>query len=318
MAQTETHMVRDVTGKLYDMHILKQLHYLYEHYLDIRETNYLRDFSMLETLEIFNPKYIIRDLLKIYMRNVTDIACQPDLLQKYIFKFHEEDMDVRTFEISNNMMLRHDITTLCFLYHISYKREFDQCETMQILKSLMFNKYGIALDGTEKKDNTDPTQKQKKFLLLEIAFSFPSITWNIIRDFGMWTKFFDKFSDFDLPKIIFIPMIFSLLPQLKEQPPLAILLAIVLRTNEFRDSEINKKWSLREICNDIDISLSYKNKLFPERLKLELCKKWQIIMIEKGIYKYNPNFEAHRQKAKDIIAKMKPDDPNLELILSKL
>lgn len=303
------HIIRDVTGKPCDMNLLRLLYNLYDQYLDIRETNYLQDFSMLDTLETFNPKYIIRDMLQIYMRNVIDISEKSNLLQKLTFTFCEEGKDVCQFEFSNNMMLRNDITTLCFLYHISYKGDFEQCDTMQILKSLMFNKYGIRF----KTDDTESIQEQNKFTLLDIAFSFPSITWNIACNHGLWTKYFDKFSDFELPKIIFIPMIFPLLPQLNEQPPLAILLFIILRINEFRGTE---RLSLRTICNDI--SLSYMHKLFPERLKLELCRKWQIVTIEKDIYKYTPCFAAYRQKAKDIIAKMKPNDPDLELILFKL
>lgn len=303
------HIIRDVTGKFCDINVLRLLYNLYDQYLDVRETNYLRDFSMLDTLETFNPKYIIRDVLEIYMRNVIDIFHKSDLLEKLTFTFRGEGEDVCKFEFCNNMMLRHDITTLCFLYHILYKRDFDECETVQILKSLMFNKYGICF----KADDTESIQKQNKITLFDIAFSFPSITWGITCNLELWTKYFDLFSDFELPKIIFIPMIFPLLPQLKERPPLAILLFIVLRLNEFRGI---KSLSLRTICNDI--SLFDMQTLFPERLKLELCKKWQIVTIEKDTYKYTPCFAAYRQKAKDIIAKMKSDDPDLEFILFNL
>lgn len=291
------------------MDVLRLLYNLYAQYLDIRETNYLRDFSMLDTSETFNPKYIIRDTLETYRRCLNDISHKSELLQKLTFTFREEGKDLCKFEFSNNMMLRDDITTLCFLYHVSYKRDFDQCETVQILRSLMFDKYGICIERRA----DDKEQEQNNITLLDIAFSFPSITWSIACNFGLWTKFFDKFSDFDLPKMIFVPMILPLLPQLKERPPLAIFLFIMLRINEFCGTE---RLSLQTICNDI--VRSYKRKLFPERLKLELCRKWQIVTIEKDICKYAPCFAAYRQKAKDIIAKMKPDDPELEFILFEL
>lgn len=300
-------MVRNVTGKPCDMNVLRQLHNAYIRYVDIRETNYLLDFSKLKTLETFNPKYVIKNVLEIYKRNMIDISRKPDLLQKISFTFREEE-DVCKFEFSDNMLVTNDITTLCFLYHISYKRDFDECETVQVLKSLMFNKYEICLERTTKSG-----QKQDQLTLLDVAFSFPSITWDMACNLGMWTKFFDKFSDLELPKIIFIPMFFALLPQLKERPPLAILLLIILRTNEIMGGT---EKSLRTICNDI--SLAYEHRLFPERLKLDLCKKWQIVRIENDIYKYTPCFAAHREKAKDIIAKMKSDDPDLKLILIEL
>ncbi|XP_070531456.1 uncharacterized protein [Cardiocondyla obscurior] len=285
-----THVIRNITGKLVD----------------------IQDFSTLGASGTISTNYVIQKLLQIYVRNVALIHCHPDLIQKFTFTMHEEGKAKWTFEYSNDMMLNHDIITMCYFYYITYKSyELSQCESVKLLKPLLLDKYDVySIDEA----NMLFFQGKTVISLLDIAFSFPSVTWDVACNLNFWTGFFDYVSDFDLPKqALIIPFIFPLLPKLEERPPLAVLLALSLKTVEFRKTTAPL---LRKILNDITIHFEYK--MYPQRLKLELCEKWQIITRDKGVHKYAPCFTMFRHKAKDIIATMKSDDPDLELILSLL
>jgi len=306
-------IVRNITGKLQDISALRDLDHFRKQFSSVRETAYLKDFAALKTFDkISNPKYIIRDTLITYLRNVCDIYKQSDLLQVLIFTFYD-DGALYTFEYSNNMMFSDDITILCFLYvTLHYPCKY---ETMQVLMSLMKNKYGIHIEG--KMDNTESTQEHNRITLADIAFSYPSIAWSMSIKMGLYSKLFRKFSDFNIPKAFCLPTIGHVLPILNEEPPFAILLLIALKTLEYNKFDIEST-SLYTVFSDIYMSLVCT--LFPQRLKLELCKKWQIVTTDerKKRYKYVPCFKAYHQEAKNMIAKMKPNDLGLESILSRL
>jgi len=308
----------DITKMSYDRAILRKLNYFCKTYSSVRETAYLKDFVALKTCDnIVNPKYVIRDTLITYLRNVCDIYKQPDLLQIFLFVFSKDDgkNTLYKYEYSNNMMFSDDITILCFLYYLSKDRNNDESETKQRLMSLMKNKYGIHIEG--KMDNTESTQEHNRITLADIAFSYPSIAWSMSIKMGLYSKLFRKFSDFNIPKAFCLPTIGHVLPILNEEPPFAILLLIALKTLEYNKFDIEST-SLYTVFSDIYMSLVCT--LFPQRLKLELCKKWQIVTTDerKKRYKYVPCFKAYHQEAKNMIAKMKPNDLGLESILSRL
>jgi len=308
--------VRDITQMSYDIAIFHKLNYFCKMYSSVRETAYLKDFVALKTCDnIVNPKYVIRDTLITYLRSVCDIYKQPNLLQIFIFVFFNDHNILCQYEYSNNMMFSDDITILCFLYYLSKDRINNESETKQVLMSLMKNKYGIHIE--KKMDNTESTQEHNRITLADIAFSYPSIAWSMSIQMGLYSKLFRRFSDFNIPKEFYLPTIGHVLPILNEEPPFAILLLIALKTMKYNKFNI-KGISLYTVFSDIYMSLV--RTLFPQRLKLELCKKWQIVIIDekKKRYKYVPCFKAYHQKAKNMIAKMKPNDLGLESILSRL
>jgi len=305
-------VMRDVTRKLEDIKILRDLDRFRKQFLYIPETAYLKDFAALKTFDIIlNPKYIIRDMLIIYLRCVCDIYEQPDLLQVHIFTFYD-DNEVYTFEYSNNMMFRDDITILCFLYvTLHYPCKY---ETMQVLMSLMKNKYGIQTEEQANRINVQFTKENSqanKLTLCNVAHSYPSVFFDISLKMG-YDKFYRKIEiyGFYLPEAFFLPSILLVLPTLNQPPPFAILLLnrlileIGITENLYTHFAYIYMYSM---CS-----------IYPQRLKLELCRKWRIVMKRKNMYKYVPCFAAYRQKAKDMIAEMKSNDPDLASILSRL
>jgi len=307
-------IVRDVTGKLRDISVLRDLDHFRKQFSSVRETAYLKDFAALKTFDaISNPKYIIRDTLITYLRNVCDIYKQSDLLQVLIFTFYDDEA-LYTFEYSNNMMFNDDITILCFLHYKSYD-SYSKCDTIEALISLMKNKYGIR---ERKVDNTESTQNCNNITLQTIVGSYPSISFDMAIKMGIG----DKFSHvFDLPKTFLLHNTIWILPILDQPPPFAILMFVALKL-------VYNKTNIPLYSLFAKLYMCSKRLIFPQRFKLELCLKWQIVvkrkkmckeMYEKKcLYEYAPCFLTYRQKAKDMIAEMKSNDPDLASILSRL
>jgi len=297
-------IVRNITGKLQDISALRDLDHFRKQFSSVRETAYLKDFAALKTFDkISNPKYIIRDTLITYLRNVCDIYKQSDLLQVLIFTFYD-DGALYTFEYSNNMMFSDDITILCFLYYKSYD-PYSKCDTIEALISLMKNKYEIR---EREVDNTESTRNHNKITLQTVALSYPSISFDMAIKMGICNRLSRVF---DVPKTFLLPEIICILPTLNQAPPFAILMFVALKSrfNETRIS-LYSLFAYFYMCS--------KRSIFPQRFKLELCKKWQIVVKRKNMYKYAPCFLTYRQKAKDMIAEIRSNDPSLASVLSQL
>lgn len=300
-------VIRNVTEKPHDIRILHFLNDFRKQFSSIRETAYLKDFAKLKTFKGHNPKYTIRDTLIIYLRSVCDIYKQPNLLQLITFTYHD-DHGVHVYKYSNYMMFSDDITIICFIYYMLKKFTYEKCETLQYLKSLMINKYEIDIEQEK-----DIESSKNKVTLCNIALSYPSIAFEIIFKM-IRSKILHVFHNF-LPEVIFFPPIVSLLPVLDEAPPFAIIMLTKLKiaiSNGFDITTIKLNLLFNSIYE------SYKSEIFPEDLKLELCKKWQVVEEKNNTYKYNPSFEKHRQTIKDTIADMIQNHPDLEALLSRL
>lgn len=305
--------IQDVSGNLWDIAMLFYLEYIRKKHSNIRETAYLKDFATLKTFDnAINPKYIIRDTLLIYLRNVCDIYKKSDLLQECVFKFSYKN-EKYCFEYSNNMMFSDDIAIMCLLYYVKRIKNSIKSKIVQVLMSFMKNKYGIY--DKRNMDDTESTQEQNKISLYDIIFSYPSISWEIMMDNLYYFKLFKKFNDFNIPKVLLLRYNIPLLPKLNQAPPLAVLLLIELRTIKHLGGDITTI-SLYTILAKIYILLM--RQVFPQCLKLELCEKWQIVEKRKKVYKYASCFATYRQKAKDMIAEMKPDDSGLKSLLAQL
>ncbi|XP_025073260.1 uncharacterized protein LOC112552373 [Pogonomyrmex barbatus] len=307
-------VVLEITERSCDRHVLRYLTYLRKRYLNIRELAYLQDFANLETIEnMINPKDIIRDMLVIYLRNAFDIYRQPYLLNEFVFIYYDESRNEYSYKFSNNMMFSDDITILCFLYNMIKFRLIYYGQIVQILISLMKSKYGI-IEMLKIEDDSS----ENKIALLNVALSFPSVSWDMANYLKICTNVCAILPEFDFPKIICIPAIVTILPRSMQSPPFAMLMITRLYNIEAELKEENyenvEKSSLSELY-DAMYEL-YECQMFPERLKIELCEKWQIVVKEGNTYKYAPYFAEYRQKAKDMITNIRLDDPDLEYILS--
>lgn len=302
---------RDVTGKPNDIFVLNYLDNLFKVYKCVLESTFYSEFTAIDTISInfINPKCIIEEMLEKYFSNLVRIYIEPEFTRTFIFIFRTESCE-RKFIFSNRMKFNEDINIICYLHHIKLvpnlpQINFQMCETVQILTKLMRNKYGIDFDQED----------INKFTVSNIALSFPSITWDMVHNnYGYYPEFCLLFPDLDLPKIIFIPSIIMVLPKL-EDSPIAILVAISIKLHDIYTS--TPLCSLEIIYNYI-LDFIYNYTLVPERLKLELCMKWNIVVKENNTYKYAPCFAANHQKAKRLISEFRSNDPKLQDILSKI
>jgi len=56
--------------------------------------------------------------------------------------------------------------------------------------------------------------------------------------------------------------------------------------------------------------------MIPKKIKLRLCRRDNIVVLEEDEFIFAPCFAKYRQKAKDIILERRPNDPDLKDILS--
>lgn len=313
---------RDVTGKTTDIIVLNYIENMFKTYTRVLESDYLQEFAMLDIIpNVLNPKSIVQKMLQKYFSNVTRVYREPDFSQTFIFTFNVDGHE-RKFFFSNCMQFSEDISIICFLHHITVlnsvtrlNNTFERIETVEILTKLMRNKYGIEFDH-------ELLPFENKFTMSIIAQCFPSITWDMIHNNYKTISYSISlidcsmlFPDFDLPKTIFIPLIVIVLPKL-EDPPIAILVAISIKLRDFGTSATTSKYPLDLTYNQI--FYFYNCTIIPERLKLELCTKWNIVVKQNDVYKFAPCFAAHRLKAKCLISQLRPNDPKLKDILSKI
>jgi len=313
---------RNVTGKTNDIIVLNYLENMFKRYTHVLENAFLREFIALDTIpNILNPKCIIQKMLQKYFASVVRVYREPDFSQTYIFTFRTDVYD-REFIFSNCMKFNEDISIICFLHHIDVLANivphfyFKTCETVLILTRLMRNKYGIEFDGEF------VSNPENQFTIFTIAHSFPSITWDMIHNNCknpylsiVFIDFSVLFPDFDLPKTIFIPMIIRILPKL-EDLPIAILIAIFIKLHDSCTPTIVPKYPLELIYHQI-LEL-YNLSTVPEQLKLKLCTKWNIVIKQNNEYKFSSCFATNRLKAKNLILELRPNDPKLKDILSKI
>ncbi|XP_025075206.1 uncharacterized protein LOC112552931 [Pogonomyrmex barbatus] len=311
----KTRVVRDITEK-HDIRLLKQLCAFQNYYSTVREITYLLNFANLETFDNeINPKHIIRDTMIIYMRTACNIFKKRPL-ETLVFMYLDKNKIVRKFKFSNNMPFNDDITILCFLYYKIDSPSY-RSEIMQLLISLMKNKYGIEF-GIEINRNIfrQSTLRENSLTLRNVVLSYPSIMFDMM---GCVTtvdrSLHDEFPN--IPKMFFFTVIYKLFPAKCKDRPLAMQLITTLIENdevtEFRSNLGLAEISLQEAMSSFFIF--YIEEFFPERLKIELCEKWKIVIKEGDIYKYAPCFAAYRQKAKMMIAEKRLNDPDLHYIL---
>lgn len=313
---------RDVTGNTNDIIVLNYIENMFKTYTQVLESDCSQEFATLDTIpDILNPKHIVQKMVQRFLSNVARVYREPDFTQTIIFTFNDDGHE-RKFIFSNCMKFNEDVSVICFLHHITILNSltrltntFERIETVQILTKLMRNKYGIDFDH-------EFLPIENKFTMSIIAQCFPSITWDMIHNNYKTISFFISlidysmlFPDFDLPKTIFIPLIVLVLPKL-EDPPIAILVAVSIKLRDFYAPVSTPKYPL-DLTYD-QIFHIYNCTIIPERLKLELCTKWNIVEKQNDAYKFAPCLAAHRLKAKCLLSQLRPSDPQLKDILSKI
>lgn len=291
----------DITGNLDEIDLLMGYLHICEKYLkDLCEITFLKDFPQNDE---YNPRRIIKYMLDKYVQSRSMITAQLDLSIEFKFIFHTRDAQTQQIIFSNHMQFRNDILMICYVHQFLYKPKYLNCSVFMIMMLLMVKKYDINLS------NFNPYA----ITFANISFSYLSIPLELF-----YNNFFNRSNisslllHFNLPIMIYTPLIISILPALND-PPIAILLLISLVTYGTCQSQIALSIPLITFYQHILVLSSTK---YPEDMKLFLCRRYNIVVLEGNEFKFAPCFAKYRQKAKDIISKLRPNDPNLKDILS--
>jgi len=296
--------IMDVTD-LAEIVILVEFINMHEKCLeDLCEFTFLDDFP--ENADNDDQKRIIVYMLDKYVKSTCMINVHSNLLITFTFNCCMQNVHLRQVIISNNMRFRDDILMICFLQHLLYLNipEYLACKVTIAMMFIMVNKYDITLCSLA---------ELNKITIVHVSVSFMSVYFEILyNNFFNFSDITRAFPYFNLPPMIYAPIIITIFPTL-DDPPIAILMAISLIMREIRDPHGTSNISLVELHKRI-IDL-YKTTI-SEKMKLHLCTRYNIVVLEGGEYKFAPCFAKYRQKAKDIISEKRSNDPDLKDILS--
>lgn len=247
-----------------------------------------------------------------YMK-VTFNNVESDCLEAHTFIYKKEKNTIK-FHCSNRMSFRHDIMIICYLNQVlNRRRSRRKSEIILTLIKLMQNKYKIKLITIC--NNFKPSYiNLGDITMFDVALSFPSISLPVFY-YIKSPNCSALLPSFQLPRIIFAPMIISVLPMSAKNPPFAILMAIFVKS----DCLLKSETSQTPLITIFEYILKcYNSNSLSENLKLNLCMKWRIVVKHKNQYKFISHLTLYRQKAKNLIAELRPNDPDLENILSKI
>lgn len=300
--------VMDITGNRDEIEILLTYDYMCQKcQKNLCELTFLQEFPQTSTED--NLRYIIKYMLNKYAERTCIINEQPNLLIEFTFKFRMENAQVRQIKLSNHMQFRNDILMICYMkYFLLVPKILNKrYKVLRAMMLIMVTKYDIDISSLY------PGPYAITFTNISIAYLSISLDM-IYYAFSDILNIPNLFPYFDLPVMIYTPLTISILPMLNDLP-IAILLVIFLVTYEICLPQIVPNISLI-IFYELLQQLLINNTKTPEKLKLYLCMKYNIIILEGDKFKFAPCFTKYRQKAKNIISEKRPNDPHLKNILS--
>jgi len=303
MTTSQLSSVMDITEDLNEIEILVEYFNMRQKCLkDLCELTFFQDFPQNATNNY--RKHIIKYMLDKYVKSTCMINKHPDLLVTFTFKFRMEDAHVRQVTLSNHMQFRNDILTICFLQHLLYIPKYLMCKVVIAMMFIMVNKYDINFYS--------PNPVLKEITFTKISLSYMSIYLDILyNNFLNYSDITRAFPYFNLPPMIYAPLIVTIFPMF-DDPPIAILMVISLTIYETCHPH-KANTSLVELYKRI---VYFHNTMIPEKIKLRLCRRYNIVVLEEDEFKFAPCFAKYRQKAKDIISERRSEDPDLKDILS--
>jgi len=295
--------VMDITEDSDETEILVEYLNMHQKCLkNLCELTFLKDFP-----QNSNRRHIIKYMLDKYVTSTHMINEHPDLLVTFTFKFRAEDAHVRQVTFSNHMQFRNDILMICFIQHLLFMPKYlnKDYNVIMAMMLIMVNKYDINIHPLL------PEPHATHITFINISASYWSMHLDILyNNFLNFSDITHAFPYFDLPLMTYAPLIITIFPKL-DDPPIAILMAISLIMHEI--CPVTSNTSLVEFYKGIT---SFYNTKIPETIKLRLCTRYNIVVLEGDKFKFASCFAKYRQKAKDVISEKRPNDPDLKDILS--
>jgi len=287
-------IIRDVED-LADILILGEYLHMYQKCPeDICEFTFLQDFP--QNAEGNYRRQIIKYMLDKYIKSACIYNERPDLLVTFTFIFRYDilinDVLVRQISFGNNMLFRYDILMICFLQHLIYLNipMYLGCKVTMTMISIMVDKYNINIFSLNFEIN--------EITFVNVSLSFTSVYFDMLyNNFLNFSNITRAFPCFNLPPMIYAPLIITIFPIL-DDPPIAILIAISLIFHEICDPPGSSNITLVALLKRI--TDFYKTTAIPEKMKLRLCTKYNIVVLEGDEFKFAPCFAKYRQTADKI------------------
>lgn len=303
--------IRDVTENPQNLIMIQDLMSIQKRCMrDVYEIKFLQDSDISPS----HQKHIFEHMNATFSFNKILIRVRPTSEEIYCF-IYRKDERLFKFKCSNNMSFRDDIIIICYLNQILCRRHsYQKCEIMDTLITLMKNKYKINLVTGKINNLLSIYMNPEDLTTLKISICFPSISLPVFH-YTASPNLSALLPSFRLPRIIFSPMIMLVLPRFLQNPPIAILIAIFVKSDYLLKSQ-SAQTPLSTIYEYV--FECYNSDFLSESLKLNLCIKWRIVEKQNKKYRFISRLIVYRQRAKNLISELRPNDPNLEEILSKI
>lgn len=281
-----------------------------------KEISFLKALDEVAKYEGFNPREMIKLLLASHKKYEIMIAQNPLAIETVdgILTINGRE---ETFKFTSGEPFSRDMQFICLMFitrgaafeKIMKKSSEIMVKCMRILKvkysiNTVTRKPGISLDA---RTITTP----------RIAASFPSITVGLF-DKGFGRTIFDPETLFpnasSLPRALFAPMISSILPK-SQDAPLAVMLLIAVKTDDVLH-QVGAKTTLSALYQYL--MASFNSTATTEKLKIKYCTLWKICNPIDNTFAYVQDIINLRQGSKDMIQRLRSNDPELSNILSKI
>lgn len=271
----------------------------------IDELDLLDEFPLSQvTFFNFSPRLFIE-----YMKNMHECFQNRNRDTKVIHYKYEDTSNTKLFDFTDNMSLVDDIIIICYLYHLFVMlttQQFLNVKAIHDLRTMMEKKYDLEMNiyNSPKSVST----------WVRVACSFPSISlwcgWLLSKrnNSNKELPTSDLYFTFRLYpqtfniryKILWYYLLSSIIPILKFDLesirfPIMYLVAGNYKIKQVLDTKninLPYTYTLLQLTYQGTLALCLSN-IFPERLKLKICKKWGIIQKDKKQkqYKYNDYFK---------------------------
>lgn len=216
--------------------------------------------------------------------------------------------------VSNDMEFRSDVRYLCLLFvsrGAAYAKILKKSSRVaQDFLGQLQEKYGISVE----KRRAGTTLDAKTITIARIAAAFPTVTLDLYHA-GMGRILVTApeitgIHDVEWPKAFLTPMVASMIPYSVNVKPQ--LLAMAVATDDLLHQG-NTKTKLSSLYQYMMASLS--SSLIPPATKRMRCTLWGILTNSGTL---SPIIEMHRNACIMQIRKRRPDDADLERVLSDL
>lgn len=255
----------------------------------------------------FDHKKLIAILLKKHGDKARSIQSNPGVLKQVIASVKVEDR-VKESIFTNNMPFVQDMKFICLMFLLLPKISRAMIDVMALMK----NKYGINMI----KRRPGQSLPAEIITIPRIAACFPAVVVGLF-DEGFGEIIFDPktlFPEGTIPRVIYAPMVTSVLPNVADLP-IVVFLAIAVKTDDILH-QTDAKTSLSALYQYLTASIN--STVVSNDFKVKYTESWKIGTRVNGIFTYNPTIVGLKETAKAFIRTSRANDSQLDVLLAKM